>query len=36
MVEEMKLTAPGFLVSDVTTPGDEIVALQEIHELWIG
>jgi len=32
----MRLTAPSFLVSDVTTPCDEIVALQEIHEVWIG
>ena len=30
------LTAPSFLVSDVTAPGNEIVTLQEIHELWIG
>ena len=36
MVKEIRLTAPSFLVSDVAAPGDEIVALQEIHELWIG
>jgi hypothetical protein len=34
--KEMELTTPGFFVSDVTTPRDEIVALQEIRELWIG
>ena len=36
MVKGTKLTAPSFLVSDVTAPGDEVVALQEVHELWIG
>ena len=34
--KEIKLTAPRLLVSDVTTPCDEIVALQKVHELWIG
>lgn len=35
MVKEIKLTAPSLLVSDVAAPSDEIVVLQEIHELGI-
>lgn len=35
-VMDGELTTPSFLVSNVTTPCDEIVALQEIHELWVG
>lgn len=34
-VKGVMLTAPSFLVSDVTAPGDEIVTLQEIHEFWV-